>query len=92
VHALPPEPSLKQHSVSKLDFEAFQQSKANTTMLLFDHERMGIEKLKMLESLKEWFFYMKQSNDDDGDMDDDTIESYTMPVSEVGQKAVQVRK
>ena len=59
-------------------------------MLLFDHEKLGIEKMNMLSSLKEWFFSVRSDSAfDDGEMDDDEIGSYILPVAELGTKTVE---
>ena len=49
----PPIPKTK----ADLQFLEYQVNKGKVTMLMVDHEKLGVEKSKLLNSLRDWFYF-----------------------------------
>ena len=67
---------------SEMQFQQFQQNKGKLTMLMIDHEKLGIERKEVLEALKEWFFFVRSGQDVDSD-DEGDGQSYITSLADV---------
>ncbi|GMH54806.1 hypothetical protein TrST_g3684 [Triparma strigata] len=61
---------------SEMQFKQFQQSKGQMTMLMVDHEKLGLEQTTVLQTIKDWFFFVR-SGAADVDEDDDDLTDFT---------------
>ena len=63
-------------TVAELQFLEYQANKPTVTTLFIDHEKMGLEKQKVLNSLKEWFYFENNKYQNSSSSTSDSEEEY----------------